>query len=298
MDDVFYSIATPSVASGIRCLLSRSLQGLDFPEGSRRFYTDWVVCMAIANMCQLDIAAHLLREAGVIRLLHRAARKRHSDERLKHFSLVGLSFLARSPSQIFGIGVSCLPLRNGIPSILDESFQYLYEKEGFLCSGLFRIAGDEHVVWAMRKELDAANPNWISLAKSCHDITSLLKMFFSELPESLWTEELYLRFISLSLLENTNRRVKELRNLTLKLPTINRTILARLIRFLCYASCFEDVNRMDDTSLAVVIGPCLVSRANVLQHLSHAIEIITTMLQNFDKIFENYVRLPYERVLL
>ncbi len=58
---------------------------------SRRFYTDWVVAMAIAKLSRYERSAHFLRVTGIIRLLHRFAFLSPS------FSLFLLLFLLLSP---------------------------------------------------------------------------------------------------------------------------------------------------------------------------------------------------------
>jgi hypothetical protein len=90
------------------------------------------------------------------------------------------------------------------------------------------------------------------------DVTSLLKQFFRELPESLLTFALYSNFIQAVKLESNKSKLDSILNLCLQLPEINLNVLIYLMSFLKRITMQESSNKMNSFNLAVCFAPNII----------------------------------------
>ncbi|RNA01964.1 rho GTPase-activating 11A isoform X1 [Brachionus plicatilis] len=90
------------------------------------------------------------------------------------------------------------------------------------------------------------------------DLTSLVKLFFRELPESLLTFSLYANFIKAVKLESSNSKLESILSLCLQLPDINLHVLIYLMNFLKKITLQESVNKMNSFNLAVCFAPNII----------------------------------------
>lgn len=86
-------------------------------------------------------------------------------------------------------------------------------------------------------------------------MASLFKLFFSVLPEPLFTFELYPRFVELQTKGDTDG-VFDL--VDSQLPPSNASVLQFLLSFLARVAKHEDVNKMGPANLAIVFSPILL----------------------------------------
>ncbi|CAF1584880.1 unnamed protein product, partial [Didymodactylos carnosus] len=94
--------------------------------------------------------------------------------------------------------------------------------------------------------------------KSVHVAANLLKLFFRELPEPLFTTQLYPLFLrAIQMNDPDNQRLSLLENIS-NLPQTNRRILYRLLDHLILVSRNSQQNMMHLENLAVVFGPTLM----------------------------------------
>ena len=99
------------------------------------------------------------------------------------------------------------------------------------------------------------------------DVTSLVKLFFRELPESLLTFTLYSHFIQAIKLD-TSRSKSAILNLCVQLPDINLHVLIYLMHFLKQISAHESDNKMTSFNLAVCFAPNIIyTRFNKINEL-------------------------------
>ncbi len=99
------------------------------------------------------------------------------------------------------------------------------------------------------------------------DVTSLVKHFFRELPDSLLTYALYTHFIQAIKLDPSKSKDAIL-NLCLQLPDINLHVLKYFMGFLKQISLHENENKMNSYNLAICIAPnILYTRINKLNQL-------------------------------
>jgi len=91
-----------------------------------------------------------------------------------------------------------------------------------------------------------------------HVLAGLLKLFFVELPEPLFTFQLYDGFIFASNITDKKYKTNILRSVVYNLPTRNRVLLQYLLSFFKKVNGYSDKNRMDANKLGKCFGPILI----------------------------------------
>jgi breakpoint cluster region protein len=100
--------------------------------------------------------------------------------------------------------------------------------------------------------------------KNVHVAANLLKLFFRELPEPLFTGTLYKEFLNvIQLTDIDNQRVMLLQTFE-SLNIHNRKILFYLFDHLIRVSQYSNTNMMHLDNLAVVFGPTLMRPAKLI----------------------------------
>eukprot|EP00298_Acanthocystis_sp_HF-20_P010537 c18903_g1_i2.p1 GENE.c18903_g1_i2~~c18903_g1_i2.p1 ORF type:complete len:543 (+),score=139.25 c18903_g1_i2:65-1630(+) len=286
-----------SEKENIRCIIDafgNSIEGLDYPEGSRRFYTPWVLCMALSSMCRFEKPANTLRKKGIIELLKKATEIKLDDNRLYYFAQSAFLCVTNKNVSIFGTHISLLPIHNEIPTFLSIALEYLYQNEGYLTEKIFRITiEDSDIIDSMRESIDQGNPNWIHQSNSFHDLAQIILSFFKELPEPIFTARLAESFLA-QVSVNESQQESKLRQLVAKLPVVNRMTLARILYFFKFAALFEENNKMDETSFAVALAPNIFPIDENYNMLALCIELLQILMSKFEIIFPNFCPLRYE----
>ena len=136
----------------------------------------------------------------------------------------------------------------------------------FKCSGVvhsFFFQSEPLFQKALRRAFDDARfPDLLSsqlVMKDIHSVSSLLKMYFRELPNPVCTFSLYDRFVSaVQSTDEDEERSYELRKVLGCLPKPNHRTLANLIRHLHRVSLHSDSTGMTAKNLAIVWAPNLL----------------------------------------
>ena len=141
----------------------------------------------------------------------------------------------------------------------------LVENDGLTETGIYRVCCVASDLLKLRHEFDKNSHRAEELLaqKNVHVAANLLKFFFRELPEPMFTSTLYKQFISvIQLTDVDNKRVMLLNTFDL-LHTDNRKILFYLFDHLVRVSQQSNINMMHLENLAVVFGPTLMRPANL-----------------------------------
>ena len=89
-------------------------------------------------------------------------------------------------------------------------------------------------------------------------MTSLIKFFFRELPDSLLTFALYPAFIKAVKLDTSKAKLESILHLCLQLPDAHLSVLIYLMDFLHRISVKEALNKMNSFNLAVCFAPNII----------------------------------------
>jgi len=138
----------------------------------------------------------------------------------------------------------------------------LVEERGIV-EGIYRLAGITSNVQALRRAFDDARfPDLLSsqlVMKDIHSVSSLLKMYFRELPDPVCTFSLYDRFVSaVQSTDEDDERSCELRKVLGCLPRPNHRTLASLVKHLHRVSLHSESTGMTARNLAIVWAPNLL----------------------------------------
>ncbi|XP_026116780.1 GEM-interacting protein-like [Carassius auratus] len=208
---------------------------------------------------------------------------------------------------IFGMEFSLLPRESpdSVPFVVLRCTEEI-ESRALEVQGVYRISGSKPRILKLCQAFEIQKDQVDLGDLSPHDITSVLKHFFKELPEPLLTFDLYNDFINVGkeiqrLSEKDNAAespgivtsiVVRLRELIGRLPLCNYNTVQHMMAHLNrVAEHFED-NKMSPGNLGIVFGPTLlrplvsgdVSMIALLETSYQAL-LVEFMISHYDHIF-------------
>ncbi|XP_050464805.1 uncharacterized protein LOC126858485 [Cataglyphis hispanica] len=154
---------------------------------------------------------------------------------------------------------------DAVPNIVRQCIKHL-EATGLRTLGVFRVSPSKKRVRQLREDFDCGRETKIGADQCPHDVATLLKEYFRDLPDPLLCRELYQAFVHTQKIRNRRLQQEALQHLIQLLPTPNRETLWALLNFLSVvAANSEDQksetgdwipgNKMDTTNLATVFAP-------------------------------------------
>ncbi|XP_009877017.1 PREDICTED: rho GTPase-activating protein 7-like, partial [Apaloderma vittatum] len=144
------------------------------------------------------------------------------------------------------------PLPNGILQALD------YLRSHFLDQvGLFRKSGVKSRILSLR-EMNETNPNNVCYeGQSAFDVADMVKQYFRDLPEPIFTSRLCESFLRIYQYVPKDQQFQAVQAAILLLPKENREALKILLFFLRDVVAFVEENQMTPTNIAVCLAPSL-----------------------------------------
>jgi len=173
---------------------------------------------------------------------------------------------------IFGGALATMKLNDAaVPQVFTELVQYI-EKHGLDTEGIFRRSVSLKTLNEVKANYNEGQAVDLESYNDPQLAAALLKGFFRELDQPLFTFELYDKFVALSDMSKDKPELKltACKDLLSQLPTVNRTILRQLCSFLKVISQHEENNKMSINNLAIVFGP------NVLKSVDEAASFLGT----------------------
>ncbi|CAI2307441.1 unnamed protein product [Caenorhabditis sp. 36 PRJEB53466] len=192
-----------------------------------------------------------------------------------------------------------------VPKIVENCTQYLMTY-GLTQVGLFRVAGNTKRCRQLRNALEKVgggaviNDNMVENT-TAHDVATLLKEYFRDLPQSLLPAEHYSAYIGAAKF-NIEERIEAIRLLFALLVSPNLDTLFVLLKFLHEVSCHSQDrqsasgevlygNKMDARNLATIFAPSIlrVDHDKLQETLAEnelQVTIVETMISNVEEIFK------------
>ncbi|XP_078481148.1 LOW QUALITY PROTEIN: active breakpoint cluster region-related protein [Ciona intestinalis] len=176
--------------------------------------------------------------------------------------------LQRLPSKksngVFGvkIGVTAKRESSGIPSIVRKCVAEV-ERRGMGEVGIYRVSGVASEIQALKASFDT-NRRDVTMLLGEVDINAVagvLKLYFRELPEPLFTDSRYSDFVSSSSLTDPDVKLRTMKQLINDLPPPNYRTLHFIREHLVKVSQNDSNNKMNLHNLATVFGPTLLRPA-------------------------------------
>ncbi|XP_061913040.1 breakpoint cluster region protein-like [Entelurus aequoreus] len=171
---------------------------------------------------------------------------------------------SRRPMGVFGVKISSVTKRerSKVPYIVRQCLEEI-ERRGMEEVGIYRVSGVATDIQALKTAFDSNNKD-VSVMMSEMDVNAIagtLKLYFRELPEPLFTDELYPNFAGGISLSDSVAKESCMLNLLLSLPEPNLVTFLFLLDHLKRVAEKECINKMSLHNLATVFGPTLLRPA-------------------------------------
>ncbi|NXK21981.1 RHG07 protein, partial [Arenaria interpres] len=144
------------------------------------------------------------------------------------------------------------PLPNGILQALDYLRSHYLDQVG-----LFRKSGVKSRILSLR-EMNETSPNNVCYeGQSAFDVADMVKQYFRDLPEPIFTSRLCESFLHIYQYVPKDQQFQAVQAAILLLPRENREALKILLFFLRDVVAFVEENQMTPTNIAVCLAPSL-----------------------------------------
>ena len=184
------------------------------------------------------------------------------------------------------------PLSTGAPTVVRDAMAYI-EQHGLTTEGIFRVPGSSDIVGDLRARYDAGEPGVLNNTPGLepHDVATLLKLYFRELPEPLITTDQYhdlLAAIRGDLEITSPGTVQAVCEVAMALPKYHRECLGLLLHFLQRVAECASENKMNTANLATCFAPSLLRAPEdtpphvVLSDMQVAIAAVRVLIDNAD----------------
>ncbi|KAM9394485.1 breakpoint cluster region protein isoform 2-T2 [Pholidichthys leucotaenia] len=168
---------------------------------------------------------------------------------------------SRKQSGVFGVKINVVTKRerSKVPLIVRQCVEEI-ERRGMEEVGIYRVSGVATDIQALKGAFDSNNKD-VSVMMGEMDVNAIagtLKLYFRELPEPLFTDELYPNFAGGIALSDSVAKESCMLNLLLSLPEPNLVTFLFMLDHLKRVAENESVNKMSLHNLATVFGPTLL----------------------------------------
>ncbi|XP_020783964.2 PH_BCR_vertebrate and RhoGAP_Bcr domain-containing protein isoform X1 [Boleophthalmus pectinirostris] len=168
---------------------------------------------------------------------------------------------SRKQSGVFGVKINVVTKRerSKVPLIVRQCVEEI-ERRGMEEVGIYRVSGVATDIQSLKAAFDTNNKD-VSLMMSDMDVNAIagtLKLYFRELPEPLFTDELYPNFAGGIALSDSVAKESCMLNLLLSLPEPNLVTFLFILDHLKRIAENESINKMSLHNLATVFGPTLL----------------------------------------
>ncbi|KAE8166283.1 hypothetical protein BDV40DRAFT_307759 [Aspergillus tamarii] len=196
---------------------------------------------------------------------------------------------------VFGVSLEDLYLRDGtaVPMIVYQCFQAI-ELFGLDMEGIYRLSGSANHINQMKElfDNDSSQVDFTNPENFYHDVNSvagLLKQFFRDLPDPLFTSQSYSDFINAARIDDDVQRRDSLHALVNSLPDAHYATLRALILHLNKVQEHYTQNRMNAGNIAICFGPTLMgaSSGGNVADAGWQVRVIETVLLNTFQIFDD-----------
>ncbi|KAM6965600.1 breakpoint cluster region protein [Aplochiton taeniatus] len=168
---------------------------------------------------------------------------------------------SRKQSGVFGVKISAVTKRerSKVPLIVRQCVEEI-ERRGMEEVGIYRVSGVATDIQALKAAFEANNKDVCVMMRDMdvNAIAGTLKLYFRELPEPLFTDDLYPNFAGGIALSDSVAKESCMLNLLLSLPEPNLVTFLFLLDHLKRIAENECVNKMSFHNLATVFGPTLL----------------------------------------
>ncbi|XP_053574594.1 arf-GAP with Rho-GAP domain, ANK repeat and PH domain-containing protein 3 isoform X2 [Bombina bombina] len=173
--------------------------------------------------------------------------------------------------------------RNDIPIIVDSCIAFLTQY-GLRHEGIYRKNGAKSRIKLLMDEFrkDARNVKLRISDNFIEDVTDVLKRFFRELDDPIFTLELHPQWKEAAEIKQKSKRLEKYMELINRLPRVNRATLAALIGHLYRVQKCADLNQMCTKNLALLFAPSLFQTEGKGEH---EVKVMEDLIDNYASVF-------------
>jgi len=234
--------------------------------------------------------------------LYKGTRFEKNDIPFSEYKMQPETYAIIHPKSIFGVNLAEQLTRDNleIPEILTKCANFI-ERYGLNTVGVYRLSGSNSAIQKLRALFDR-DASQVTLTEDSNvqdvlnNVTGVLKLYFRELPDSLFTQELYSEFIEASKTDDDRKRLVEIHELVNRLPDPNYLTLRYLIAHLDRVQANQKVNKMGISNLSIIWGPTLFGGCNTSKSdgsdpdqfidMKYQCKVVEVILSNCYAIFD------------
>ncbi|XP_071614196.1 stAR-related lipid transfer protein 8 isoform X2 [Heliangelus exortis] len=210
---------------------------------------------------QSSAQLNLLQKCSLLRLT--AIMEKYSVPHKQAWTWTVPKFMKRSKvpdyrdKAVFGVPPIINVQRTGqpLPQSIQQAMRYLRSR----CLdqvGIFRKSGVKSRIQALR-HMNETSPEHVSYeGQSAYDVADLLKQYFRDLPEPIFTTKLTETFLQIYQYVSKEQRLQAVQAAVILMPDENREVLQTLLYFLSDIASAEE-NQMTAGNLAVCLAPSI-----------------------------------------
>uniref|UniRef100_A0A8D0G543 ArfGAP with RhoGAP domain, ankyrin repeat and PH domain 3 n=1 Tax=Sphenodon punctatus TaxID=8508 RepID=A0A8D0G543_SPHPU len=173
--------------------------------------------------------------------------------------------------------------RSDIPIIVDSCIAFITQY-GLRHEGIYRKNGAKSRIKVLMEEFrrDARNVKLRISDNFIEDVTDVLKRFFRELEDPVFTTELHPQWKEAAEISQKPQRLERYKELINRLPRLNRKTLAALIGHLYRVQKCADLNQMSTKNLSLLFAPSLFQTDGKGEH---EVKVMEDLIDNYVHIF-------------
>ncbi|XP_069725703.1 arf-GAP with Rho-GAP domain, ANK repeat and PH domain-containing protein 3 isoform X2 [Phaenicophaeus curvirostris] len=173
--------------------------------------------------------------------------------------------------------------RADIPIIVDSCIAFITQY-GLRHEGIYRKNGAKSRIKVLMEEFrrDARNVKLRISDNFIEDVTDVLKRFFRELEDPVFTLELHPQWKEAAEISSKPQRLERYKELIHRLPRLNRKTLAALIGHLYRVQKCADLNQMSTKNLSLLFAPSLFQTDGKGEH---EVKVMEDLIDNYVSIF-------------
>jgi hypothetical protein len=186
--------------------------------------------------------------------------------------------------------ISFDPFQSDTPLLVSKTLEWLLTY-ALKADGLFRICGTYTIVNDYKVKFDKGKEVVLEPSLDPHIVSGILKLWLCELPNPLFTFELYDSFIAAGATENPDLRLYRISEVLRLLPPANKNITMNIIDLMTKIDEQREINHMPASNLAIIFASVLLrSKDADLQQLLDDSQVANNLLLSCilhrDKLFD------------
>ncbi|NXE26422.1 STA13 protein, partial [Ardeotis kori] len=210
---------------------------------------------------QSSAQLNLLQKCSLLRLT--AIMEKYSVPHKQAWTWTVPKFMKRSKvpnyrdKMVFGVPPIVNVQRTGqpLPQSIQQAMRYL-RSQCLDQVGIFRKSGVKSRIQVLR-HMNESSPDHVNYdGQSAYDVADLLKQYFRDLPEPIFTSKLTDTFLQIYQFVSKEQRLQAVQAAVILMPDENREVLQTLLYFLSDIASAEE-NQMTAGNLAVCLAPSI-----------------------------------------